>query len=312
MTSIPPPRYEGVLRLPDRRRLGFAEFGDPNGRAVLWFHGTPGGKRQIPPAARAMAVERQVRLIGVDRPGTGLSTSHLYDSLLGYADDMAVLCDHLGIDRFGLVGLSGGGPYVLACAAAMPERVVAGCVLGGIAPRVGDEGVRGGPIDLATRFGSVFEAVHRPMGTALSFVIRGIAPGAEAGFDLFIKLLPEGDQAVMSRPEMKEMFIDDLLQASRGGFRAFLHDAVLFTRPWGFQLKDITVPIHFWQGDADTFVPVEHGRHQADLVPGASLIIRPTEGHMGSLDAVEQILDAILDAWADNDRLVQGTGPTGS
>ena len=297
MSSIPPPRYEGVLRLPDRRRLGFAEFGDPRGRAVLWFHGTPGGKRQIPPAARQTAAERGIRIIGIDRPGIGLSTSHLYDSLLGYADDIELLCDHLGIDRFGVVGLSGGGPYVLACAAALPDRVVAGCVLGGVAPVAGDEGISGGKIDLAARFGGILEVVHRPIGSALHLMVRGVAPGAAAGFDLFIRALPAGDRAVMSRPEMKEMFLDDLLSASRGGFRAMFHDAVLFSRPWGFNLRDITVPVHFWQGDADTFVPLEHGRHQADLVPNSSFNLRPTEGHLGSLDAVEQILRAIEDAW---------------
>jgi pimeloyl-ACP methyl ester carboxylesterase len=298
MTSISPPRYEGVISLAQRRRLGFAEFGAPHGRAVLWFHGTPGGKRQIPPAARTLAVERDIRLIGIDRPGIGLSSSHRYDSLLDYADDIAVLCDHLGIDRFGLVGLSGGGPYVLACAAAMPERVVAGCVLGGVAPVRGEEGINGGMIDLAARFDDVLEVVHRPMGSALHLLVRGLSPAADTAFDLFVRFLPEGDQVVMSRPEIKEMFLDDLLLASRGGFRALLYDALLFSRPWGFNLRDITVPIHFLQGDSDTFVPLEHGQHQADLVPGATLSIRPTEGHMGSLDAVEQIFGAIDEAWS--------------
>ncbi len=301
MTDIPPPRYEGVVRLPDGRRLSFAEFGDPNGRAVLWFHGTPGGKRQIPPAAREMAVERGFRIIGVDRPGVGWSDSHLYDSLLGYAADIELLLNHLGIDRFGLVGLSGGGPYVLACAAAMPDRAVAGCVLGGVAPVRGEEGVSGGLISLAARFDGILERVHRPMGSMMRLLIRGIAPGADAGFDVFIKLLPEGDRAVMSRPEMKEMFIDDLLDASRGGMTAFLHDVVLFTKPWGFHLRDITIPIHFLQGDSDTIVPVEHGEHQARLVPDSTLSIRTTEGHMGALDAVDQILDAIDEAWAAKD-----------
>ena len=64
-----------------------------------------------------------------------------------------------------------------------------------------------------------------------------------------------------------------------------------------FHLQDLTVPVHFWQGDSDTFVPLEHGRHQADLVPDSELYIRPTEGHLGSLDAVEEILNAIIDAW---------------
>ena len=302
MSTIPPPRYEGALRLPDGRRLGFAEFGVPTGRAVLWFHGTPGARRQIPPAARDMAVERGLRLIGVDRPGVGLSTSHLYDQLRDYADDIEVLVDHLGIGPFGLVGLSGGGPYVLACAASMPDRVVAGCVLGGVAPLRGEEGVSGGMIDLAGRFDTIIEAIHRPAGSALGFLIQRMGPRMEPGFDVFLRLaLPEADRKVMTRPEMKEMFIDDILDATNGGMRAFLHDVVLFARPWGFRLQDLTVPVHFWQGDQDTFVPLEHGQHQADLVPGSTFHFRPSEGHMGSLDAVEEILDAIGEVWPADD-----------
>jgi pimeloyl-ACP methyl ester carboxylesterase len=303
MASMPPPRYEGRLRLPDDRRLGFAEFGAPSGRAVLWFHGTPGGRCQIPPAARNMATARNIRLVGVERPGIGHSTGHLYRSLVDYAKDVEVLCDHLGIDRFGVVGLSGGGPYVLACAAALPDRVVAGCVLGGVAPLRGDEGIDGGAVGFFSRLQPILPLVNRPLGSALSWLIRGVAPVASPIADLFFKTMPPGDQAVMSRPEMKEMFIDDLLVASQGGCRAFLDDLLLFTRPWGFHLKDVSVPVHFWHGDADTYVPLDHGRHQADLVPGARLYVRPTEGHMGSLDAVEEILDAITDAWPTTTRI---------
>src|ERR1700759_768732 len=107
------PRLEGTVTLVGGRRLGFAEFGSARGRAVFWLHGTPGARRQIPEPARIAAVEHGIRLIGVDRPGVGLSSPHLYGQIVDFAADLRELAERLGIADFGLIGLSGGGPYVL-------------------------------------------------------------------------------------------------------------------------------------------------------------------------------------------------------
>lgn len=292
-----PPRLEGTVLLPDRRTLGFAEFGPPNGKAVFWFHGTPGARRQIPPEARLAAEELGVRLIGIDRPGVGDSTPHLYPSLQDWAADIGKVADRLGIGRFGLIGLSGGGPYVLACAHAFPKRVVAAAILGGVAPTQGPDAAEGGLVAFATRFEPLFAHLHEPLGVMLTLLIWALRPVASPGFNLFVHFSPVGDQAVFERPEMKAMFIDDLLHGSRWGLRAPVYDVLLFSRPWGFRLRDIQVPIRFWHGDADHLVPLAHGQHQARLIRDASLSVRPGESHLGSLAAAEEILDAILALW---------------
>jgi pimeloyl-ACP methyl ester carboxylesterase len=298
---IPSARIEGTVELDDARSIGFAEYGEPAGDAIFWFHGTPGGRRQIPPRARELAGERGVRLIGVERPGTGHSTAHLHDSLAAAAGDVEQVADRLNIERFGVVGLSGGGPYVLACAHELPERVVAGAVLGGVAPACGDEAAPGGTVALAGRMRPLLEAFHQPLGHLFWATVFALRPIASQAFDLFIGTMPEGDQEVMSRPEMKQMFVDDMLRASRLGLHAPIYDMVLFARPWGFSLRDIRVPIRFWHGDSDHLVPLEHGEHQAELVPDSDLKVRPREGHMGSLDAAEEILDTILGLWSRRD-----------
>lgn len=127
---VPPPRLVGTIKLRDGRDLGYAEYGPPTGRPVLWFHGTPGASGQVPPAARLTAAQRGVRIIAVERPGVGGSTPHLYQRVLDWADDVQALADALGFDAFGIVAVSGGGPYLLACAYEMPERVVAGAWVG--------------------------------------------------------------------------------------------------------------------------------------------------------------------------------------
>ncbi len=292
-----PPRIEGVIVLPGNRRLGYAEFGVPKGKPVFWFHGTPGARRQIPPEARAAADERGVRLIGIDRPGVGDSTAHVYPSFHAWARDIAVAADRLGIERFGLVGLSGGGPYVLACAHELPDRVVAGAVLGGVAPACGPEAAPGGLVRLASRFEPIYRSLHEPLGVMLTALVWALRPLSSPLFDLVTRLSPPGDRAVFERPEMKAFFLDDLLNGSRWGLRAPIYDLLLFSRPWGFRLRDIRVPIRFWHGDADHLVPLAHARHQVDLVPGAQLHVRRGESHLGTLAAAEEILDSILAVW---------------
>jgi len=243
------------------------------------------------------AVERGVRLIGIDRPGVGDSTAHLYPSFLQWARDLEAVADRLGLDRFGLIGLSGGGPYVLACARALPERVVAGAVLGGVAPTVGPEAAPGGLVRLAAHVEPILKYLHEPVGVLLTALVWGLRPLASPVFNLFMGLSPKGDQLVFARPEMKAMFLDDLLHGSRWGLRAPVYDLVLFGRPWGFYLRDIRVPIRFWHGDADHLVPLAHGQHQAKLVPNSRLYLRPGESHLGSLGSAEEVLDDLLSLW---------------
>ncbi|MCU1592306.1 MAG: hypothetical protein JWP11_3562 [Frankiales bacterium] len=297
MTDLLAPLIEGTVTLEDGRRLGFAEFGRPHGRAVLWMHGTPGARRQIPQAARVAAAELDLRLIGVDRPGVGLSTPHRYDALGDFADDLTYLLDRLGIDEFAMLGLSGGGPYVLATAHAMPDRMKVGGVLGGVAPTVGPDAADGGIVDLARRFAPLLAGLHLPLGWLLAGFFWSTRPVAVPAFRLYARFSPEGDRLVFARPEMQAMLLDDLLTGGRPGLRAPVYDVLLFGRDWGFSVRDITVPIHWWHGDADHIVPLAHGRHVAQLLRHGHFYVRPGESHMGTLGAAEEILGTLLADW---------------
>ncbi len=128
------PLVEGTIAV-GGARLGFAEFGDPGGRPVVWMHGTPGARRQLAPLAKGHAATSGVRVIGLERPGVGWSSPQRYQKIVDFADDVERVADALQLERFGVVGLSGGGPYALACAHRLGERVAAVGVLGGVAPR---------------------------------------------------------------------------------------------------------------------------------------------------------------------------------
>ncbi len=291
------PRAAPVLTLADGRRIGVSEFGDPHGRAVLWFHGTPGGSRQIPLTARSIAEELGLRLIVVERPGVGRSTSHLHRNVAATADDIDQLATGLGVDEFAVGALSGGGPYALACAAKLEHRVIAAAILGGVAPSRGFEAVPGGLVGFATRLAPVFEAARVPLGLSLWALLRVTRPIGQLGIRTYAAFSPEGDRRVFEQPEMRAMFLDDLAVAGRSQFHAVPTDVVLFLREWGFRLGDIRVPVRFWHGDADNIVPLSHAEHMAALVPNSRLTVRGGESHLGGLDAAREVLETLVELW---------------
>ncbi|MDX6284657.1 MAG: hypothetical protein QOG53_142 [Frankiales bacterium] len=297
MHVLTAPRLEGTIEGDSGRRLGFAEFGNPHGRPVIWMHGTPGARRQIPDAARIAAEELDIRLIGIDRPGVGSSTPHLYTQIGDWVEDFEQVLESMGIDRFAMLGLSGGGPYVLAAAHAMPERMKVAGILGGVVPTMGPDAADGGVVSLAARFNSALTALRTPLTWGLTGLVWSLRPFASPGLRVYARLSPPGDRVVFAREEIRAMFIDDLLLGSKLGLRAPVFDIVLFGRDWGFSVRDIKVPVHWWHGDADHIVPLRHAEHLVSLLPDAQLYVRPGESHLGTLIAAEEILATLMDTW---------------
>jgi pimeloyl-ACP methyl ester carboxylesterase len=295
--AIARPKLEGNIAVGDDREIGFAEFGDPQGRAVFWLHGTPGARRQIPMEARVYAEQRQIRLIGVDRPGIGSSTPHQYDTVFAFADDLRTIADTLGIDKFEVIGLSGGGPYTLACAAAMPDRVVAAGVLGGVAPSRGADAIGGGVMAFGSKVAPVLEVAGYPITLAAVSLVRLARPVASPALDLYGRLSPEADRHMLARPEFKAMFLDDLLNGSRKQLAAPFADVVVFARDWGFRLDEVKVPVRWWHGDRDHIVPFEHGQHVVSRLPDAQLYHLPGESHLAGLGRAEEILNTMVGLW---------------
>ncbi|MCX6400222.1 MAG: alpha/beta hydrolase [Propionibacteriales bacterium] len=288
------PTLEGSVAVRDGRRLSFAEYGSPRGPALVWMHGTPGARRQIPVDARQYAAEAGLRIIGIDRPGIGSSSPHLYPNLLDWTDDLALLLDALAIDKVRVIGLSGGGPYALAAGAGLPDRVEGVGVLGGVAPTRGPDAADGGIIQLAVHAAPLLAATRVPLGVALTGAIRAVRPLAGPGLDLYAAVQPAGDKSLLGRPEFKAMFLDDLLNGSRFQTSAPISDLVLFTREWGFRLADVRVPVRWWHGDDDHIVPFKHGQHCVDRLPNATMTTIDGESHLGGLGIAHQVMDELI------------------
>ena len=101
---------------------------------------------------------------------------------------------------------------------------------------------------------------------------------------------------VFADPDIQEMFLDDL-NGRRQPVRAPANDIVLFTRPWGFSVRDIRVPVKWWHGDSDNIVPLSHGQLMVELIPDAELFIRPGESHLGGFAAAQEVLKTLLAEW---------------
>lgn len=294
MPDIARPRLEGSVAVRGDRRLSFAEFGTPHGSPIFWLHGTPGGRRQIPVEAREYALENDLRIIGIDRPGGGTSTPHLYENVFDWTRDFEVLVDHLGIDTFRVIGLSGGGPYSLAVGAALPERTIGVGILGGVAPMKGPDAIRGGLVEVAPYAAPLMTATRVPLSYALAGAVRVLKPLVTPIIRGYAVVQPRGDKELLARPEFEAMFLDDLLNATRYQMGAPLSDIILFTRPWGFEAADVHVPVHWWHGDADHIIPHAHGVHMSGRLPNAVFSTIDGESHLGGMGVATEVLETLM------------------
>ena len=288
------PPLNRTIRLNDGRRLGFAEFGDPHGVPVFGFHGTPGSRLMLR-IAEAPARRLGVRLIAPDRPGFGLSDFQPERSLGDWPDDVVALADALGIPRFGVAGVSGGGPYAAACAWKIAKRLTRVGIVSGMGPVRGSEATPG--LDRTHRwlFGLWSKApwlTRRLMALAR----RGWDKRPEKMFAQIVRFASEVDRAVMTRDEVRAALIDGLADAFRTDGRGVAHELILFGRAWGFTLSDIAMPVELWHGDNDHLVPLAMGRHMAARIPQCRAEFIPGAGHYWVFDHVETLLRHLSEA----------------
>jgi pimeloyl-ACP methyl ester carboxylesterase len=267
-----------IVRLRDGRRLAYMERGRPDGFPILHHHGMPGSRLQH--EAEADFYEQLgVRMITPDRPGYGLSDPHPAGRLVDWPADVLDLMDSLGVERFGVTALSGGGIYALACAAVIPNRITDVVVTGCPAPMQIKDAFRG--MQLMSRAG-IWLAANAPwlleavVGAASGFVSRHPA----FTFEHFNRDAAPADRRWLAMPSVAGGAIDDIREGLRNGAGGYARDLELLARPWGFALEDIRVPVDLWHGDADHVIPPRHAQYLASVIPGARLHMCPGEAHL--------------------------------
>ncbi len=280
-----------VMELPDGRELAWLEVGNPKGKAVFVFHGTPGSRLQVSFDDEPITAAK-VRFIAVDRPGYGHSTFQPGRRLAGWPADVSCLADHLGIDTFSVVGISGGGPHAAACARFLPDRALGAGIVSGVGPlaQPGSETEMMGLNRLITRLARRSQyLVYPPFAMSTSIFRRW----PERALRAAPRQLPASDVEVLNRPKVTSAFMDDYRRLPSTGAMAAAQDFSLFATDWGFRLEDITTPVHVWHGTEDRNVPFSHGQLQAERIPDAVLHKCPGEGHLLVVDHLEEILRTV-------------------
>jgi len=284
--DVPAPIRDAVIPLPDGRVIGLAEFGDPGGTPVFYFHGWPSSRLEAFLYHEA-AARRHIRILALDRPGYGRSTFKRRRTITAWPIDVACVADALRIERFAVVGLSGGAPYALACARAMPERLLATLIISGEPPQVTQRapwrrrvmawGSHRTRFFVRGFFAVVAAGMRRAPGLTIALTARNIT-------------FSKRDRELWKRSDVREGFAANLHAAFAQGTRAIDEDLRLDTQPWGFQLEDVRVRVHLWHGEADRLVSIRHVREEMPVLPDLVATYYPAEGHFLVLDHLDEIL----------------------
>jgi pimeloyl-ACP methyl ester carboxylesterase len=272
---------DSTIRLRDGRTLGMAAVGKANGLPILHCHGNGSSRFEV--LTVASAAERfGVRLMSLDRPGIGRSDPKPGYRLLDWPEDVVEVADQLGIERFAVEGLSGGGPFALACAYKIPHRLT-GCGL--ISPATGAFIQQAGSFALRSE---VWMLVHVPwLVRALFRLSMRLSGSDEASIEQ--KLVRAGarlgtaDHQVLGIPEIRKAFAQATAESFRQAADASTKDGVVYSRPWGFRPEAITFEkLFLWQGEQDRIMPTAAARRLSQALPHCTATFYPDEGHLST------------------------------
>ncbi len=276
------------------RRLAFYEYGDPQGKPIIFCHGT--GSHIHVMLLHKPAQRLGYRIITPERPGIGLSDFDPKRRVLDGASDIAALADYLHLDRFGLIGISGGNPTLLACAYKMPERLLFVIDLAGAAPLYTDAAA-------LKQLGTV-DRIFAKLGTRLPlglfqipFSLLGFQQKVTKNPKAFVNLMRssmcQADMELFITPEMQYLFMRDFQELFRQGAKAAALDAQLIYLPWGFDIRQIRCHIDIRQGSEDRWVPPYFSQYLAKTLPDVTLKIIPGQGHFYHMVYGEETLKSV-------------------
>ncbi len=285
-----------VIRAGDGRSLAYEEIGDPAGLPIFVIHGTPGcrlsGRHPDPSRVSAAGL----RLITYDRPGYGGSGRHRGRSVVDCVSDLAAIADELGIDRFAITGGSGGGPHALAVAARLPERVTwASCVVGGAPYDAEDlDWFAGMDAVNVEEFGWAIAGEDTLAGELEREAREWLAKVDDGPIAVLGDIdLSESDRAVLEDPGFRETFSTTIREMFAEGAGGWVDDDLAFVKPWGFDVRELRVPVEVRYGTSDVLVPAAHGEWLAEHIPGAEVVIDEHRGHLSTPDERLDMLRAL-------------------
>jgi pimeloyl-ACP methyl ester carboxylesterase len=235
-----------------------------------------------------------IRIIAPDRPGFGLSDFQPNRQILDWPNDVVFLADHLDLGEFGVIGLSGGAPYALACAFKIPELLTSVGIVSGV-----------GPSDLSGAEEGVSEELRRMVRLAgfvpwiLTLLLKRVARqrqhNPEGAFAKLLDSLPEPDRQALSHPEISKKAMEASADSFRPGVKGHAWEMRLFGRSWGFEMGEVQIPVFLWHGTADENILPITGRMQAEAIPDCTAQFLPNEGHYSLyINHISEILQRLI------------------
>jgi pimeloyl-ACP methyl ester carboxylesterase len=260
------------------RQIAVESYGDLKGEPLFFFHGWP-SSRQQGALADQTAAEMGIRLLAVDRPGCGGSDLHIGRSLRDWPEVLAALADHVEAETFHVLGVSGGGPYALASAWGLPERVKAAAVVSGAPPLAERADVSG----LMPVYQHLLR-FYRSRPNAMRLLFRAVRPVARIRppnwlFRMALHTLPDVDRVALAEPSVMDRAWHGYAGSWAGHPDGVFHDARIYAAPWGFDLSEIRVPVRLWHGRKDNNFHWKLAEELATKIPGCQARIVDNEGH---------------------------------
>ncbi len=288
-----------IAVLKDGRNLAYMEFGNPKGTPVFYAHGGPGSRLEGE-WFHDIAFRRRFRIIATDRPGFGESSYLPNRKPKDYARGIAELADFLNIDKFGVMGWSGGGMPTTICAHEIPERLLFNFTFAGYtnwAEMPNAESYLAGGRDNVENAGAMFRlSTVEDFSKSLMPMHERLKTSPEEAYAAIINQLNDTDKAIAAKTSFKKIFIRSQIEAFKQGTTGPGHDGFLHFQDWGFRLRNIAFPIHVFHGNSDGLVPVEYGKHLRDNVQNCRLTLWEGEGHFAPNNHMEEIFDLAAEA----------------
>jgi pimeloyl-ACP methyl ester carboxylesterase len=260
----------------DGSYIGYAEYGDPQGKPVLYFHGCPSSRLEGKLLdIRGHASKSHVRIIVPDRPGIGRSDFKPY-TIAGWPDIMIEFADKLGLDTFTVIGTSSGGKYAAACAWKIPHRLTSAFIISSESPPE-----LPGAYKTLSSMDKLIYTIADKTPWLLHLILWKISRDAQKNSSGIITRFQKSEPAngVFTNPDVREIYEKMFVEAFFQGGRGVAFDFMLEARAWGFSLHETRIPVFVWHGEADKLVPVEQGRIIANAIPEAHATFFPNEGH---------------------------------
>jgi pimeloyl-ACP methyl ester carboxylesterase len=281
------------IELPEGRLLGYSEYGDLSGKPIFFFHGWPGARLQGALAENS-AIRLGIRIIAPDRPGFGLSDFQPNRQILDWPNDVVFLAEHLHLGEFGVIGLSGGAPYALACGFKIPKLLTSVGIVSGVGPS-DESGADKGVSEELRRMVRLARIVPWILTPILKRVARQRQHNPEGAFAQLLDSLPEPDRQALSHPEISKKAMEASADSFQPGVKGHAWEMRLFGRSWGFAMEDVQVPVLLWHGTADENILPLTGRMQAEAIPNCTAQFLPNEGHYSLyINHVSEILQGLI------------------